>query len=89
MAMKDRLRRLESHAPAALGEEEIRAEACRRLSTEDLRTLAETGRHLDEMGAGELDWEQLLGELPEEERAAFDLAYARYEEAVREARVGR
>ncbi len=84
-----RLRRLEASAPAARDEEEVRAAACRRMSTEDLTVLEETLRRLEELDAPELGWEELLGELPEEEREAFEQAYARYEEAVREEREGR
>ncbi len=83
-----RLRRLEAETPVVRTEEEIRAEACRRMSTEDLTVLEETMRRLEEMDAPELGWEGLLGELPEEERDAFEQAYARYEEATREARDG-
>jgi hypothetical protein len=83
-----RLRRLEAETPVVRTEEEIRAEACRRRSTEDLTVLEETMRRLEEMDAPELGWEGLLGELPEEERDAFEQAYARYEEATREARDG-
>ncbi len=84
-----RLQRLEASAPTARGEEEVRAAACRRMSTKDLRTLEETLRHLEEMSAPELGWEELLGEFPEEERDAFEAAWGRYEEAVREAARGR
>ncbi len=88
-SVERRLRRLEAETPVARTEEEIRAEACRRMSTEDLTVLEETLRRLEEMDAPELGWEELLGELPEEEREAFEQAYARYEEAVREEREGR
>ncbi len=77
-----RLRRLEASAPAARDEEEIRARACEQLATEDLLTLEETCRRLLDLGD---DW----GELAEEEREAFEQAWARYEEALREARAGR
>ena len=80
---------MEAQAPAARDEEAIRAEACRRMSTEDLTVMSETLRHLEEMGVGELDWEELLGELPEEERAAFESACGRYRQAEEEARSGR
>ena len=86
MALSDRLRRLEAcTTPSACGEEAIRAEACRRMSTEDLTTLEETLQRLEASGWDEAAWEGLA----EEERVAFDLAYGRYEEAVREARAGR
>ncbi len=88
-SVERRLRRLEAETPVARTEEENRAEACRRMSTEDLTVLEETLRRLEEMDAPELGWEELLGELPEEEREAFGQAYARYEEATREARAGR
>ncbi len=84
-----RLRRLEASAPAVRGEEEIRAEACRRMSTEDLVTLEETMRRLEELDAPDLGWEGFLGELPEEEREAFESAYSRYQQAKEEARAGR
>ncbi len=88
-SVERRLRRLEASAPVARTEEKIRAAACRRMSTEDLLTLEGTMRRLEEMDAPELGWEGLLGELPEEGREAFGQAYARYEEAIREARAGR
>ena len=84
-SLKDRLRRLEARTAAAPGEEEVRADACSRMSTKDLRTLAETCRRLEALGWDEAAWGKLTGE----ERTAFDLAYAHYEEAVREARAGR
>ncbi len=84
-----RLRRLEASAPVARTEEKIRAAACRRMSTEDLLTLEETMRRLEEMDAPDLGWEGLLGELPEEERVAFAAAYSRYQQAKEEARAGR
>ncbi len=77
-----RLRRLEASAPAARDEEEIRARACERLSTEDLLTLEGTCRRLLDLGD---DW----GELAEEERAAFEQAWGRYQQAVEEARAER
>ncbi len=87
-SVERRLRRLEASAPVARTEEEIRAEACRRMSTEDLLTLEETMRRLEEMDAPDLGWEGYLGELSEEEREAFELAWGRYEAALREAREG-
>ncbi len=81
-SVERRLRRLEASAPVARTEEEIRAAACRRMSTEDLLTLEETCRRLLDLGD---DW----GALTEEERDAFELAWGRYEEAIREARAGR
>jgi hypothetical protein len=91
MAMKDRIGRLEARNPAARDdeEEEVRAAACRRMSTEDLSVLSETLHHLEESGADEFTWDELLGELPEGERTAFEQAYARYQQAVEEARAGR
>ncbi len=89
MGIRKRLDRLEARTPVVRTEEEIRAEACRRMSTEDLTVLEETLHRLEEMGADELGWEELSGELPEEERYAFEQAYARYEEAMREARAER
>ncbi len=77
-----RLRRLEARNPPARTEEEIGARACEQLSTEDLVTLEETCRRLLDLGD---DW----GALTEEERDAFELAWGRYEEAIREARAGR
>ncbi len=88
-SVERRLQRLEARTPPARDEEEIRAEACRRMSTEDLLTLEETLRHLEELDAPDLGWGGLLGELPEEERAAFESAWGRYEEAMREAARGR
>ncbi len=81
-SVERRLRRLEAETPVARTEEEIRARACGRMSTEDLLTLEETCRRLLDLGD---DW----GELAEEERAAFATAWDRYEEAVRGARKGR
>ncbi len=77
-----RLGRLEASAPAARDEEEVRAAACRLMSTEDLLTLREACRCLLDSGD---DW----GALTDEERDAFGLAWGRYEEAVREAAHGR
>ncbi|PLS85030.1 MAG: hypothetical protein CYG60_14735 [Actinobacteria bacterium] len=88
-SVERRLRRLEAETPVVRTEEEIRAAACRRMSTEDLVVLEETLRRLEELDAPELGWEEFLGELSEEEREAFEQAYARYEEAIREAREGR
>ncbi len=88
-SVERRLRRLEAETPPARDEEEVRAEACRRMSTEDLLTLEETMRRLEEMDAPDLGWEELLGELPEEEREAFEQAWRRYEESMREAARGR
>ncbi len=87
--LRERLDRLEASTPPARTEEEIGARACERLSTEDLRTLEKTLRHLEEMDAPDLGWEGFLGELPEEERDAFAAAWRRYEEAKEEARAGR
>jgi DNA-binding HxlR family transcriptional regulator len=81
-SVERRLRRLEAETPVARTEEEIGARACERLSTEDLTTLEETCRRLLDLGD---DW----GALTEEERAAFELAWRRYEEAIGEARAGR
>ncbi len=78
-SVERRLRRLEASAPVARTEEEIGARACERLSTEDLLTLEETCRRLLDLGD---DW----GALTEEERDAFEQAWGRYEEALREAR---
>ncbi len=78
-SVERRLRRLEAEAPAARTEEEIRAAACRRMSTEDLLTLEETCRLWEERGDS---WDVLT----EGERAAFESAWGRYEEATREAR---
>jgi hypothetical protein len=89
VGIRKRLDRLEARTPVVRTEEEIRAAACRRMSTEDLTVLEETLHRLEEMGADELGWEELSGELPEEERDAFEQAYARYEEAMREARAER
>ncbi len=77
-----RLRRLEAETPVARTEEEIGARACERLSTEDLLTLEGTCRRLLDLGD---DW----GVLTEEERDAVELAWGRYEEAMREARAER
>ncbi len=88
-SVERRLQRLEASAPTARDEEEVRAAACRRMSTEDLLTLEETLRRLEGMDAPELGWEELLGEFPEEKRVAFESAWGRYEEAVREAAHGR
>jgi DNA-binding HxlR family transcriptional regulator len=77
-----RLRRLEAETPVARTEEEIGARACERLSTEDLLALEATCRRLLDLGDS---W----GALTEEERDAFEQAWGRYEEAVREARAGR
>ncbi len=81
MSLGKRIGRLEASAPAARDEEEIRAEACRRMTTEDLTVLAKTLRRLEEMDAPDLGWEELLGELSEEEREAFEQAYGRYRQA--------
>ncbi|MDP9458289.1 MAG: hypothetical protein M3Q60_21500 [Actinomycetota bacterium] len=78
MSLGRRIGRLEARNPAARTEEEIGARACERLSTEDLLTLEETCRRLLDLGD---PW----GELAEEERAAFEQAWGRYEEALREA----
>lgn len=92
-SVERRLRRLEAQSPTARTEEEIGAEACSRMSTEDLVTLQKTGRRLEqrleERGGDESLEEAIRDELMEEERAAFESAYARYEEAAREARAGR
>ena len=92
-SVERRLRRLEAQAPAARTEEEIGAEASSRMSTEDLKTLSELGwrleRRLQEQREGESLEEAIRGALTEGERTAFESAYARYEEAVREARAGR
>ncbi len=77
-----RLRRLEAETPVVRTEEEIGARACERLATEDLLTLEGTCRRLLDLGD---DW----GELAEEEREAFESAWGRYEEAIREARAER
>ena len=88
MGIRRRLDRLEAQAPVARGEDEVCAEACRRLSMEDLTTLEGTCQRLDEL-AGPGSWDEAAWEkLTEEEVAAFESAYARYEEAVREARAG-
>ncbi|MDP9458180.1 MAG: hypothetical protein M3Q60_20940 [Actinomycetota bacterium] len=81
-SVERRLRRLEASAPAARDEEEVRARACERLATEDLLTLEGTCRRLLDLGD---DWDTLT----EEEREAFESAWGRYEEAIREARAGR
>ncbi len=78
-SVERRLQRLEASAPAARTAKEIGARACERLSTEDLLTLEGTCRRLLDLGD---DW----GALTEEERAAFEQAWRRYEEALREAR---
>ncbi len=91
-SVERRLRRLEAQAPAACTEEEIGAEACSRLSTEDLKTLSDLGgrlkRRLEEHREGESLGETIRGALTEEEVAAYESAYGRYEEAKREARSG-
>ncbi len=81
-SVERRLRRLEAETPVVRTEEEIGARACERLSTEDLLTLEGTCRRLLDLGD---DWDTL----PEEEREAFEQAWGRYEEALREARAGR
>lgn len=92
-SVERRLRRLEAQAPAARTEEEVRAEASSRMSIEDLVTLTEMGarveRRLKEEREGESLEEAIRGALTEEERAAFEAAYARYEEAVGEVKSGR
>jgi hypothetical protein len=88
-SVERRLRRLEAQAPAAPGEEEIRAEACCRMSTEDLTVLAETLRRLEAVAPDTDDLEEAWACLSEGERTAFEAAYGRYQEAVREARAGR
>ncbi|MDP9474514.1 MAG: hypothetical protein M3R38_02240 [Actinomycetota bacterium] len=87
-SVERRLRKLEARTPTARDEEEISARACRRMTTEDLTVLEETMRRLDEIDAPDLGWEGYLGELSEEEREAFELAWGRYEAALREAREG-
>ncbi len=79
-----RLRKLEAGTTTlpARTEEEISRRACGRMTTEDLLVLEETCRRL--LDSGE-DW----GALTQEERAAFEQAYARYEEAKRQARAAR
>ncbi len=77
-SVERRLKRLEARTPPARDEEEVRARACERLSTEDLLTLRETCRRL-------LDSGDDRGALTGEERDAFESAWGRYEEAVREA----
>lgn len=89
MGIRRRLDRLEAQAPVARTEEEIGAEACSRMSTEDLTVLSETLHRLEDLGWGESLEEAPWDELTEEERDAFESAYARYEEAVREVRAGR
>ncbi len=76
-----RLRKLEAGTTmlSARTEEEISRRACTRMTTEDLVTLEETCRRLLDLGD---DW----GALTEEEKDAFESAYARYEEAKRQAR---
>ncbi len=81
-SVERRLRRLEARNPAARAEEEIRARACERLSTEDLLTLEETCRRLSDSGDDR-------GALSGEERDAFEQAWGRYQQAEREARRGR
>ncbi len=58
------------------------------MSTGDLLTLSDLGgrleRRLQEQREGESLEEAIRGALTEEERAAFESAYGRYEEAVRE-----
>ncbi|MDP9487566.1 MAG: hypothetical protein M3Q49_17575 [Actinomycetota bacterium] len=88
-SVERRLQRLEARTPPARDEEEVRAAACRRMSTEDLTVLEETLRRLEEMDAPDPGWEELLGELSEEKRDAFAAAWGRYEEAMREAARGR
>ena len=91
MSLGKRIGRLEARVPAARGKD-FRAEACSRMSTEDLVTLAEKGRRLErwleERRGGESLEEAIRGELTEEERAAFESAWGRYEESTREARAG-
>lgn len=88
-SVERRLRRLEAQTPAARGEEEVRAEACARMSWEDLTTLEETCQRLDELGGGEF-WDDAAWEkLTEDERVAFYSAWRRYEELDEEARAGR
>ncbi len=65
-----RLRRLEAETPAVRTEEEIGAEACRRMTTEDLLTLGGTCRRLLDLGD---DWDALT----EEEREAHEAAPGR------------
>ena len=93
-SVERRLRRLEAQAPAPRTEEDIGAEASSRMSTEDLVTLSEMGGRLErrlqeEHREGESLEEAIRGALTEEERDAFESAYARYEEAVKEERAGR
>ena len=92
MSLGKRIGRLEARVPTAR-EEDFRAVACSRMSTEDLVTLSRTGRRLErrleERGGCESLEEAIRGELTEEERDAFESSYARYEEAVRESRAGR
>ncbi len=80
-SVERRLRRLEAGNPPARTEEEIGARACERLATEDLLTLEGTCRRLLDLGD---DWDTLT----EEEREAFESAWGRYEEAMREAARG-
>lgn len=92
--MNGRLRRLEARAPAARAEEEVRAEACRRTSSEDLETLSDLGgrleRRLQDDRAGIESVEEAgRVELTADERAAFEYAYGRYQEAVKEVRAER
>ncbi len=88
-SVERRLRRLEARTPPARDEEEVRAAACRRMSTEDLIVLEETMRRLEEMDAPDLGWEGFLGELSQGERVAFESAYSRYQQAKEEARAAR
>ena len=93
MGIRRRLDRLEAQAPIARTEEEIGTEACSRMSTEDLVTLTEKGRRLERrlkerVGSESLE-EAIRGALTEEERAAYEDAYGRYQDAVREVRAGR
>ncbi len=81
-SVERRLQRLEARTPPARDEEEVRAAACRRMSTEDLTVLDETCRLWEERGDS---WDVLT----EEERVAFESAWGRYEEAISEARRGR
>ena len=93
MGIRRRLDRLEAQAPTALGEDEAKAEACSRMSTEDLVTLSDLGwrleRRLKEQREGESLEEAIRDALTEEERDAFEDAYGRYQEAVKEVRAGR
>ncbi len=80
--IEHRIGRLEASAPAARTEEEVRARACGRLSTEDLLTLREMCRRL-------LDSGDDRGALTGEEWDAFGQAWGRFEEAVKKAAHGR